>query len=151
MTDEDHDPKYPVAELVGGGENDLADAIREAIGADPDERIEVVLPQFERTDGVDVDWYPEDRMDIYSLCTASEAELEEVGLRRWAEDEDLWLFPSEWYDHIPDGTLIEDINGNVEEFEHGKTDPDRRFGVLPYGIVRQPDADSDDEEGDREQ
>ena len=145
MTDNNTDPdaveQYPVAELVTQGENDLADAIREAIGAGPDERIEVVLPAFERNDGVEVDWVPEDRMDIYSLCTASEETLKELGLRRWEGDH--WLLPAEWYDHIPEGTLVEDINGWVEEFEHGVTDDDRRFGVLPYGIKRYGDERTD--------
>ena len=144
MTDgterEEESERYPVAELVDKGENDLADAIREAIGADPDERIEVVLPAFERNDGVEVEWYPEERMDIYSLCTASEEGLKELGLRKWEGDH--WLLPAEWYDHIPEGTLLETINGEVMEFEHGKSDNDRRFGVLPYGIKRYVESDT---------
>jgi hypothetical protein len=118
--------------LAPKGENDLADRIREAIGADDDEVVEIVTPQFERRDGVDVDWVPDTKMDIYGLTDAGDETLKELGLRRW--NDDLWLFPAEWYDYIPDGTLVEDINGFVEEFSHGQTDDDRRFGVLAYGI-----------------
>ena len=133
MTDNNSDETYQRrAELKNAGENDLAAAIREAIGADPDEPVDVITPQFERQDGINVEWMPDDKMDIYGLSDADDAELEELGLRRWNDDQ--WLFPVEWYDHIPDGTLIEDINGKVEEFERGVTDDDRRFGVLPFGI-----------------
>lgn len=131
--------RYPVAELADKGENDFADAIREAIGAGEEERIEVVLPAFERNDGIEVDWYPEKRMDIYSLCSASEEELKELGLRKWKDNH--WLLPAEWYDHIPDGTILEDINGEIMEFESGVSDNDRRFGVLPYGIKQYVDGD----------
>lgn len=127
----------PRGPLAPGGEDDLAAAIRDAIGADPDEPVEIVTPQFERRDGVEMDWYPEETMDIYGLTEEDTDTLKDLGLRLWADDlraDDLWLLPAEWYDHIPDGTLLKDINGKVFEFEHGKSDDDRRFGVLPYGI-----------------
>ena len=132
----DDDPK-PVAKLKTAGEDDFAAALREAIGADPDEPVEVVTPQFERHDGVGVDWTPDDRMDIYGLVNADEETVEELGLRKWSDNH--WLLPAEWYDHIPDGTILESINGEVFEFEHGVSDDDRRFGVLPYGILLEGD------------
>ena len=147
MTDNDQQetgPRQRVAQLSDKGENDLADAIREAIGADPDESVEVALPVFNRNDGVEVDWFPEDRMDIYSLCNADEETLKDLGLRPWNEEHTHWLFPAEWYDHIPEGTFVETINGAVEEFEHGATDDDRRFGVLPYGIRTDLEDDNDE-------
>ncbi len=48
----------------------------------------------------------------------------------------LWLFPAEWYEHIPKGLKIVDINGVVENFEPNKTDDDRRFGCLAYGFLQ---------------
>ena len=125
--------------LAHSDESDLAAAIREAIGAEPDEPIGVSTPQFERTDGVSVDWRPSSKMDIYGLRECSQEELEDLGLRRWSDN--LWLFPAEWYEHIPAGTLIEDINGKVEEFRPGETDDDRRAGVLAYGIRRGPEGE----------
>lgn len=130
MTENDTDTGGYV--LKEQGENDLADAIREAVGADPGETVHVRTPQFERHDGVEVDWTPDDVMDIYGLSDADDDELKELGLRNWTED--LWLFPAEWYDHIPDGTMVETITGEIERFEHGETSADRRAGVLAYGI-----------------
>lgn len=136
MTDDGHEgndespPNRGV--LKEASENDLAAAIREAIGADPDERVDVTTPQFERRDGVEVEWHPKETADVYGLSDADDETLVDLGLRCWKDD--LWLFPVEWYDHIPDGTLVETIMGEVEGFEHGETDNDRRFGVLPYGI-----------------
>lgn len=48
---------------------------------------------------------------------------------------ELWLFPAEWYDTIPNGCPITDINGCVELFERGVTDDDRRYGLLAYGVM----------------
>lgn len=65
--------------------------------------------------------------------------LKEVGLRAWDEPDGhgrvLMLLPGEWYQHIPRGYEIVDINGNAERFEPGVTDDDIRFGCLAYGIV----------------
>lgn len=144
MTDDDRAPNR--GGLKPEGENDLADAIRDAVGAGPDERVEVLTPQFDRRDGMTVDWTPDSVMDIYGLAAADDAELTELGLRRFKDD--LWLFPAEWYDHIPDGTLVETINGAVEEFQHGETSADRRFGVLAYGIRNGENAPALDNDHD---
>ena len=48
-----------------------------------------------------------------------------------------YLFPAEWYDHIPAGYEIVDISERVEAFEPGKTDDDRRGGMLAYGWIRE--------------
>lgn len=48
---------------------------------------------------------------------------------------ELWLLPAEWYDSIPNGFPVIDINGCLEQFERGKTDDDRRFGMLAYGVI----------------
>lgn len=50
-------------------------------------------------------------------------------------DYGLWLFPYQWYPHIPEGMELLDINGETELFKKGVTDDDMRFGVLAYGIV----------------
>lgn len=47
----------------------------------------------------------------------------------------LWLFPKEWYNSIPDGLEVIDINGGKEEFKRHETDSDIRFGALAYGFV----------------
>lgn len=55
-----------------------------------------------------------------------------------SEDMDVWLFPSEWYNSIPNGFKLISISGENHLFEKGKTDDDRRFGCLAYGILRKP-------------
>jgi len=76
MSDEEPEPNRGV--LKPKGENDLADAIRDAVGADDDETVEVVTPQFDRRDGVDVDWTPDTVDDVYGL-TAMDAVVTELG------------------------------------------------------------------------
>ena len=48
---------------------------------------------------------------------------------------ELWLLPAEWYDAIPNGFPVTDIFGCIEQFERGKTDDDRRFGLLAFGVM----------------
>lgn len=94
--------------------------------------INLITPQFDREDDVDVMDAPASRRDFEALRECDDDELAELGLRRWSED--LWLFPHEWYDHIPKGFEIETINDKLEAFDPGQTDNDKRFGVLAYGI-----------------
>jgi len=47
----------------------------------------------------------------------------------------LWLFPKEWYNSIPDGLEVVDINGKREDFKRHETDNDTRYGALAYGFV----------------
>lgn len=52
------------------------------------------------------------------------------------EDEDVILFPAEWYKLIPDGFKCTSLWGEEKEFIKGKSDDDTRFGCLAYGIRR---------------
>jgi len=51
-------------------------------------------------------------------------------------DEDILLFPAEWYGIIPDGFIVTGLNSESYPFQKNKTDDDRRFGCLAYGIRR---------------
>lgn len=79
-------------------------------------------------------------------------ELEVLGLVRWtggpwAEPQAgngrnaarmgmaLFLFPASWYAHIPGGTEIVDVNGNLELFVPNETENDAKHGLLAYGIM----------------
>ena len=129
----------PSEKLAHGDENEIAKAIRDAIGVGDFEHVEVVTPQFERDDGGKVYYYPKTSEEIDDLKKASESVLKDIGLSIWARAEDgswvHWLFPAEWYDHIPSGYPIVDICNQVEAFVPGVTDNDRRYGVLAYGFV----------------
>lgn len=89
----------------------------------------VSRPQFDRPDGKKASAPPE---PFSAVCSMAREKLHELGCQNW--DDSLVLFPAEWYDHIPNGFLVTDINGDVEPFQHGSTDNDRRFGCLAYGI-----------------
>lgn len=118
--------------------------LRDALGLKPGEAMQVMTPQFNRTDGLEV---PLPLMDFAKLPTLSEETLKAIGCQKWDDADSagkvLWLFPCEWYDHIPDGTRIISISGEHEFFKRGETDNDRRFGALAYGFERkvpQPDV-----------
>lgn len=121
-------------EILSLDDADFALKFMAAIVAKPSDTIEISTPQFERTDGI-VPSLP----DAWErLRTLSVATLAKIGCGKWdAPDADgrvLMLFPKEWYSHIPDGFMVEDINGEIESFKAGETDYDYRFGCLAYGI-----------------
>jgi hypothetical protein len=109
-----------------------------AIGLQPGEKIEIITPQFERTDSVQV---PQsvDFSDWESLPTMSKETLQELGLGIWNADNEKthWLFPKEWYSIIPNGLMVTCIDGDQESFERGVTDDDYRFGMLSFGFVQE--------------
>lgn len=134
----DMEDKFDV--LLDMNAPDFAERLIEAIGAKPGDTVQITTPQFERTDGLQV---PLPIMDFSKLPNLSEDTLKAIGCQKWDVPDDdrnvLWLFPAEWYDHIPDGTIVYTINGETEVFKHGETDNDRRFGALAYGFMRKAD------------
>ena len=123
-----------INKLVPGDCNELSHRIRQAIGADDYEEVEVVLSPHEREDGRMVVYYPTTIEEYDRLKTLPKKLLLDIGLGQWEEGH--WLYPWEWYDYIPEGYTITGINGNNEPFQHGKKDNDKRFGLLPYGFKR---------------
>lgn len=130
--------------LKKSSESTDAAMIREAIGAGPDEPVNVYGPQFHRTaDMPPVKAPPTGDWNLLRDKTASE--MKAMGCALWSSESDkhgrvLMLFPYEWYDHIPAGFEIEVIDGEIERFDPGETDDDMRFGVLAYGIRVHQDA-----------
>lgn len=117
----------------------FAEDFAEAIGLQPGETLEIVTPQFDRTDGMQVP--SPDFMsvaDFEALTTKDAATLKAMGLGIWDKDEKgtHWLYPAEWYSRIPDGLEILSISGDVELFKRGETDDDRRFGMLSFGFMQ---------------
>ena len=128
-------------ELEFGDAGGIAKQIREAIGVGDYEKVEVLLPQFDRTDGKKIVYKPSSAEELDKLKTAPKAVLLNLGLRMWDGHEDKqtwihWIFPVEWYDAIPDGYIVTDIFGNDEPFMKGKTDDDRRYGALSFGFIQ---------------
>lgn len=129
------DPRFDA--MLDINDPDFAAKFMDAIGAKPGEAIKVHTPQFTRVDGLKV---KPPICDFDRIPELPEGTLKAIGCQKWDEPDSsgnvLWLYPHEWYNHIPDGTTIVDINGNVETFERGKTDDDMRFGALAYGFMR---------------
>ncbi len=121
-------------ELKPGDESELSHKIREAIGVGDFEKVRVVLPQFERTDGKKIVYFPKTKDEFDKLKTLPKDILKEIGLQEWEDGH--WLYPKEWYDFIPQHYPIVDIFGNEENFEKGITDNDIRFGCLAYGFIK---------------
>jgi len=126
---------------------DLASALQRILGAGSGEKIEIITPQFERPDQRRVKWVPRSADDLDRLReNATDDELVELCLGRWRDPDEegnvLWLFPGEWYEHLPDGYTITTIFGKEEPFKRGETDDDIRFGCLPYGFVRRARKES---------
>lgn len=107
-----------------------------------DERIEVVTPQFDREDGITPGDPPSTHEEMNQLLEATEAELKELGLRKWDDESGLWLLPHDWYRDIPDNFPLLDITGEASTRGDLPAVPDKRFGCLSIGIV--PDFEADD-------
>jgi hypothetical protein len=76
----------------------------------------------------------------------SDKKLLQFGLRPWGRKHEhhdgteygpmLWLFPGEWYEHIPEGFEVVTLRFQRERFTRRETDNDIRFGCLAYGILK---------------
>lgn len=120
--------------LAFGDANELSAAIREAIGVGPYDEVECVTPQFTRTNGRKVTYFPSSPNQFDALKDMRPEVLKELCLGLWDEGGP-WLLPGEWYDFIPEGYPLYCISGEIKPFKKGVTDNDIRFGCLAYGIM----------------
>jgi hypothetical protein len=122
--------------ILDANDPDFAEQFAEAIGAKPGDTVEIITPQFTRTDGITPS-IPQ--VNFANLHTMAPETLKAIGCCRWDEPnekgETLWLLPGEWYAIIPDGTPIVCIDGEHELFKRGETDDDIRYGCLAYGVL----------------
>jgi hypothetical protein len=122
--------------VLDANDPDFAEQFRAAIGAKQGETVEIITPQFTRTDGLMPALPQTNWSDLHKLPTAT---LKAIGCCPWDEPNDkgesLWLMPGEWYNHIPEGMPLTCIDGTTEPFKRGETDDDIRFGCLAYGVV----------------
>ena len=68
------------------------------------------------------------------VAHTSKMRLAALGCRPW-DGSGLMLFPSEWFDIIPDGFRVTDIFGKTKPFVRAEASDDRRFGCLSFGVV----------------
>lgn len=130
-------------------DNDFSEKLAEALELKPGEKLEITTPQFTRVGGRAIHYRPASPEEYKALHKLDSDSLKKIGCQKWGNITDdptsdvdpnapqLWLFPYEWYDSIPDGTKIIDIFGTEEAFEKGKTDDDMRFGALAFGFIQQ--------------
>lgn len=134
MADDDILNKVDV--LLDANAPDFAAQFAEAIGAKPGDTVQIITPQFTRTDGIVP---PVPQINFTDLAKMSPETLEQMGCGQWDEANDkgecLWLLPGEWYDFIPDGFPLVCIDGTTSPFKRGVTDNDIRFGCLAYGVI----------------
>ena len=122
------------------GENALADAIREAVGAEAGAEVVITTPQFTRLRGTPMPGQPPSTTEEWAdYRTLTMLDLVSFGFGNW--DGGLALVPGEWHDRLPNGLVLECISG--EEVTVGKDyiDDDIRFGCLAYGIRIGPPTD----------
>lgn len=122
--------------MLDMADENFTEDLMKALGVEKGEKINFITPQFERTDGRTVSYLPKTPEEYEAIKLMEPDNLKKVGCQIWEEENGVthWLYPSEWYDSIPNGTEIISICGNAEKFEHGKTDNDIRFGALAYGF-----------------
>lgn len=121
----------------------FAEKFRDAIGLKPGEQLEIVTPQFERTDGKRVQYVPKTPEEFAALKMLSREQRKALGMGPWEKrdgEPELWLFPKEWYASIPADTEVVDIFYETEKFRPGKTDDDYRFGMLAFGFLFSADT-----------
>ena len=111
---------------------DFKEQLLEALGVKEGDSITFCTPQFERTDGVTITYFPRTFEEFNALKKLPHATLMKLGLGLWEEGH--YLYPKEWYWNIPTGYEVLSINGEVEKFVPGKTDDDMRVGMLAYGF-----------------
>lgn len=115
------------------GVDAVADAIREAIGAAPEEDVSIVTPQFTRPRGFPVPGQPPETLeDFDAYRSLSMADLVALGFGNW--DDSLALLPGEWHRKIPKGAVLECISGEKVEAGRDYINADIRYGCLAYGI-----------------
>jgi len=120
--------------LAFGDTNPIAKKIRDLLGVGDYDEVGCILPQFERIDGRVVTYVPTTIAEYDALKNAPNNILKDIGLSDW--DGEIWLYPAEWYDYIPEDYEIIDIWGKTEKFQKGVTDDDRRFGCLAFGLTK---------------
>lgn len=120
------------ATVIDMSEPDAAQQLADAIGVKPGDTLNVMTPQFTRTDGripVTPDGWPGFFARLPGLALD---EIIALGCRMW--DDDIALFPFEWFDYIPEGMDVVNLNGATIKFSRTECSKDRRFGMLPYGF-----------------
>lgn len=106
--------------------------------AEEDVKINVTGSQHLREPGAPTPACPPTEWE--SIMEMDGKALEELGCRPFDEPDDhglvLYLFPGEWYAHIPVGFQVTSISGRTEGFLRAPGRDDIRYGCLAFGLKR---------------
>ena len=105
---------------------------------------EIINAEHDRTDGwaFDSNFIPRTQKEFDELSELDEETLKKYGCQLFSDENKsadgrfLWLYPKEWYDHIPNNTKIISIFFKKSLFEHGVTSSSARFGALGFGFLK---------------
>ncbi len=125
--------------------NSIEELIKE-LGIKPGDTVNIASSQHEREYELEIKFIPQtaDELNIIIQHT-KKSELAKMGVRPFAdwtdeaylkEGEVHFLFPGEWYKHLPEGFEVTGLSGEKYKFEQGVSDDDIRYGCLPYGFIR---------------
>jgi hypothetical protein len=56
-------------------------------------------------------------------------------MRKWSDENDLWLLTEQEYNELPDGTVLECISGEIATKGKDYIDMDTRGGCIAYGLT----------------
>lgn len=75
--------------------------------------------------------------ELFSECRR----LSEIGVHLTEQGKDpdtfgIFLFPSEWYNIIPEEFTVIDIDGCISKFNKAQNSNSSRYGCLAYGIIK---------------
>ena len=123
--------------ILDSSDKDFVEDLTSALGVKDGDSITFISPQFDRMDGRMVTYLPDTAEEYEALKLMNAGNLKKVGCQIWDDNDGqiTWLYPAEWYDHIPDGTEVVSISGDVKIFKKGETDNDKRYGALAYGFL----------------
>lgn len=124
--------------ILDTSDENFVEDLRKAIGLRPGDTLNISTPQFTRTDGRSITYMPTTAEEYTALKNMEPENLKKVGCQIWNKENGKthWLYPAEWYKHIPEDTEIFNIFGKTERFLLGKTDDDMRYGALAYGFIQ---------------
>jgi hypothetical protein len=117
----------------------FAEKLRQALDIPEGQLVEFMTPQFTRTDGKTIRYYPNTIAEYEALPKLDPRILQEIGCQIWDVEDGVttWLFPQEWFPYIPEGLLVTDINGEQEAFVRATAEDDCRFDALAFGFTKQ--------------
>jgi len=134
------DPRFVA--VLDMADPDFGEKLVEALGLKRGDELEIVTPQFKRTDGKAITYIPKTETEYDAIRLLDRRGREALGMGYWGQVQEdapdakeLWLFPHEWYSSIPAGLELVNICGGIEKFTPGETNDDMRFGLLAFGFV----------------